>query len=137
MAAEMPILVKHCALAIYKSGYCQAKGVKKVQQALDIAVSRLTEYKFLWKNAGKVKPENIGLTAKGKAAEARHRRETGGGIKTAHWDALYTLMKLEAEEENKAGATTQQAGGSKELQRFRRLSHAARSSAQRLTKRTK
>lgn len=137
MAKQMPVLVKHCALAIYKSGYCKGVGVKKVQQALDIAISRLTQYKFLWKNAGKVKPENIQLTAKGKAAEAVHRNESGGGIKTAHWDALYTLMKFEAEEEANAGATTQESKGSRELQRFRRLSKVARSSSQQLTKRTK
>jgi len=135
MAKDMPVLVKHCALAIYKSGYCQASGVKKVQQALDIAVSRLTQYGFLWKNASALKPESIQLTAKGKAAEARHRRETDVGLKNAHWDALYNLMKHEIGEDE--GAMSQASKGASALERFKRLVKAVRASAQRLTRRTK
>lgn len=138
MPAQMPVLVKHCALAIYKSGYCSGSPVQKVQQALDIAVSRLVQYKFLWKNAGKVSPEKIKLTAKGRRAESKHRREKDGGPKTTEWDSLYKLTKDEVEEEEGAGATSQAAGSAMEeprsvleQKRRRRLAKAARSAARR------
>lgn len=133
-AKQMPVLVKHCALAIYKSGYCKGTKVERVQQALDIAVSRLIEYGFLWKNAGKVAPEKIKLTAKGMKAESRHRREKGGNVKTQAWNALYRLIQEEVQEDDGAGATSQEVGLSLEdprsartLQRRRRLAKAARS----------
>jgi len=142
--ADMPVLVKHCALAIYKSGYCSGTKVEKVQQALRIAVSRLVEYGFLWKNAGKVAPEKIKLRAKGQKAESRHRREKGGKVKTAEWDALYKLTQEEAEEDEGAGATSDDAEPvaaeryeSRPQQRRRRLAKAARSSARRMPKRVK
>ena len=99
-AKQMPVLVKHCALAIHESGYGSGTPVEKVQQALDIAIRRLIEYGFLWKNAGKVAPEKINLTAKGKKAEARHRRESDGKVKTDKWNALYKLIQEEAEEDD-------------------------------------
>jgi len=131
-ARQTPVLVKHCALAIYKSGWCTGSKVERVQQALDIAVHRLIEYKFLWKNAGKVAPEKIKLTAKGQKAEARHRREKNAKIKTDAWNALYKLIQEEAEEDDGSGGTSQEAGdvgepakGSKQKKR-RRLAHSAR-----------
>lgn len=143
-AKQMPVLVKHCALAIYKSGYCSGTEVEKVQQALDIAVSRLVQYGFLWKNAGKVTPEKIKLRAKGKKAESRHRREKDGGLKTKQWNDLYKLIQEEAEEDEGAGATSEDAEPetmepveSRPLQRRRRLAKVARSSARRKPKRVK
>lgn len=143
-AKQTPVLVKHCALAIYKSGYCKGSKVEKVQQALDIAVSRLIEYGFLWKNSGKVTPEKIKLKAKGKKAEARHRRETGAKIKTDEWNALYKLIQEEAEEDVGSGATsedaepvTAEARESRPQQKRRRLAKVARSSARRKPKRVR
>lgn len=138
---QTPVLVKHCALAIYKSGYCSGTGAKKVQQALDIAVSRLTEYGFLWKNSGKVAPEKIKLTSKGMKSEAFHRREFGAKAKTDEWNALYKLIQEEVEEEDGAGATSQAAEPvaqegrrSRKAQRRRRAAKTARSSAKRRPK---
>lgn len=143
-AKQMPVLVKHCALAIYKSGYCQGTKVGKVQQALDIAVSRLVEYGFLWKNAGKATPEKIKLKAKGQKAESRHRREKDGILKTQAWNALYKLIQEEAEEDEGSGATSDdaepvvaEAHESRKQQRRRRLAKVARSSARRKPKRVK
>jgi len=143
-AKQMPVLVKHCALAIHESGYGSGTPVEKVQQALDIAIRRLIEYGFLWKNAGKVAPEKINLTAKGKKAEARHRRESDGKVKTDKWNALYKLIQEEAEEDDGTGATTQEAGAtlaesraSRPQQRRRRLAKTARSSARRKPKRVR
>jgi hypothetical protein len=132
-AKQMPVLVKHCALAIYRSGYCTGTKVQKVVQALDIAVSRLIEYKFLWKTAGKVAPEKIKLTAKGLKAESRHRREKGGIVKTRAWNELYNLIQEEIEEDDGDGATSQEVGmdlgdprSARSLNKRRRLARAAR-----------
>jgi hypothetical protein len=143
-AKQMPVLVKHCALAIYESGYCSGSPVEKVQQALDIAIGRLIQYGFLWKNAGKVAPEKINLTTKGRKAEARHRREGDGKTKTDKWNALYKLIQEEAEEDEGAGSTSQEAKSplvepreSRPQQRRRRLAKAARSAARRKPKRVR
>jgi len=137
-AKQTPVLVKHCALAIYKSGYCTGTKVEKVQQAFDIAVSRLIEYKFLWKNAGKAAPEKIKLTSKGMKAEARHRREKDGKVKTDQWNILYKLIQEEIEEDAGAGATSQEAGdvagessSNTKQKRRRRVAKASRSAARR------
>lgn len=132
-AKQMPVLVKHCALAIYKSGYCSGSKVQMVRQALTIAVSRLIEYGFLWKNANKVAPEKIKLTTKGRKAEARHRREKDGSLKTQEWNALYQLIQEEVEEDDGAGATSQEVGldvgdarSARALNKRRRLARAAK-----------
>lgn len=143
-AKQMPVLVKHCALAIYKTDYCTGTKVERVQQSLDIAVSRLIQYGFLWKNSGKVTPERIKLKAKGKTAENRHRREKGGKAKTDEWNGLYKLIQEEAEEDEGSGATSEdavpeveEARESRPMQRRRRLAKTARASARRKPKRTK
>jgi len=143
-AKQIPVLVKHCALAIYKSGYCTGTKVERVQEALDIAVSRLIQYGFLWKNSGKVTPEKIKLKSKGKTAENRHRRETGALVKTQQWNVLYKLIQEEVEEDEGAGATSEDAVAESEeplesrtVQRRRRIAKAARSSARRKPKRVK
>lgn len=137
-AKQIPVLVKHCALAIYKSGDIAGTGAVKVQGALNVAVSRLTEYGFLWKNSGKVSPEKIKLTAKGMRAEARHRREKNAKVKTDQWNDLYRLIQEEAEEDVGAGATSQESGsGSAEphevrsQQQRRRQAKTARSASPR------
>jgi len=141
-AKQMPVLVKHCALAIYKSGYCSGTQVQRVQQALDIAVRRLIEYGFLWKDSGKVAPEKIKLKAKGQKAESRHRREKGAILKTQEWNALYKLIQEEAEEDEGAGSTSQEAEAvmldareGRRQQARRRQAKVARSSATRRPKR--
>ena len=100
MAADgIPVLVKHVALAVYKSGDVKGSNtLEKVLGAFDIARHRLTEYGFLKKGSEKGDPSKIKLTAKGHKAESKHRREVGGQVKTKEWDKLYSLI-AEAEEE--------------------------------------
>ena len=143
----IPVLVKHCALAIYKSGYCKGTKVEQVQESFDIAVSRLMEYGCLWKDAwkmSKVDPAKIKLTGKGKKSEAKHQREGDKGAKTKEWDALYKLIQEEVEEDDSDGATSQDAVPaadepleSREMQQRRRLAQNARRSAQRKPKRVR
>lgn len=128
-AKQMPVLVKHVALAIYKSGDVIGDGVTKVQGALNIAVSRLIEYGFLWKNSGKVSPEKIKLTAKGMRAESRHRREKGGKLKTDQWNDLYQLIQEEAEEDVGTGAASQESGSVTEAPHEVRSTQARRKRA--------
>jgi hypothetical protein len=143
----IPVLVKHCALSIYKSGYCKGTKVEQVQESFDIAVSRLIEYGFLWKNAwkvSKVDPSKIKLTAKGKRAEHRHQREGDKGAKTKEWNALYKLIQEDVEEDDSDGATSQDAVPaadepleSRTMQQRRRLAQNARRSARRRPKRVR
>lgn len=140
----MPILVKHCALAIYKDTYLRSHGPGRVQDALNIAVSRLMEYGFLWRNAGKVTPDKIKLTGKGMKAESRHQRERGGKAKTKEWDGLYRLIQEEVSEDDGSGATSTDAGSSmlenresRSQQRRVRLAKASRSAPRRNPKRVK
>lgn len=144
-AKQMPVLVKHCALAIYKSGDIAGVGVEKVQGALNVAVSRLMEYGFLWKNSGKVSPEKIKLTAKGMRAESRHRREKDAKLKTDQWNDLYKLIQEEAEEDVGTGAVSQESGTVSQAQsevqtqqqRRRRAKTARSASPRRRPKRVK
>lgn len=140
----IPILVRHCALAIYKSGYCTGTKVEQVQEAFDIAVSRLMKYGFLWKNAwtvSKADPSKIKLTAKGKKAENRHQREGDKGAKTKEWNVLYKLIQEEVEEEKDEGAMeppiAEGPGESKAMARRMRLAQNARRSARRKPKRAR
>jgi hypothetical protein len=105
-ASDLPVLVKHCALAIYKSGDVRGSGIEKTLGALDIARHRLTEYGFLKSGSEAGEPSKIRLTAKGLKAEARHLREVGSRPKTRAWDKLYRLTMVAEEEEAADGAMT-------------------------------
>lgn len=138
----IPVLVKHCALAIYKDSYLTSHGAGRVQDAFNIAVSRLMEYGFLWRNSGRVAPDKIKLTGKGMKAESRHQRERGGKAKTKEWDGLYRLIQEEVAEDEGSGAMSQDAGSSmmenresRAQQKRRRLAKAARSAPRRNPKR--
>lgn len=98
--ADIPILVKHVALAVYKSGDLKGNKFQKVLAAFDIARSRLVEYGFLTKTSNLGGPDNIKLTGKGHKREAYHRHEGGlGKVKTRHWDDLYALIQEAVEEQ--------------------------------------
>jgi hypothetical protein len=145
--------VKHCALAVYKSGDVKGSILQKVYQSMLIARSRLTEYGFLKKGSEKGGIETIKLTGKGLRREAEHQREKGGVEKTALWDQLYTLLEAASPEEGlKAaeieGAEEKSATESvapkpvavdpravREAQRLHRLAKAAKSAAKPRAKR--
>jgi hypothetical protein len=98
---DVPWLVRHCALAIYKDGYVQGSQIRRVLHSFNIARGRLVEYGFLKQGSEKGGPENIKLTRRGVRREARHRREMDGSTKTAQWDKLYSLIQegIELDEE--------------------------------------
>jgi hypothetical protein len=130
----IPVLVKHCALAIYKSKYAQGSKIQQIQQSFDIARSRLVEYGFLKKGSETGSPEDIKLTGKGHHRESKHRREVGGKKKTKAWDDLYALIQEEVEEEpgdESADEEVSPFGGNKRAiraqQKKKRLAKAARS----------
>jgi len=138
-AKQTPVLVKHCALAIHKSGYCSGQGATKAQQALDIAISRLIQYGFLWKGADQGEPEQIKLTTKGRKAERRHRRESGAKAKTDEWNALYGLIQEDTDEgeDSESQDAEPKKPGESLAQRRRRQTKAKVVSARRAPKRAK
>jgi hypothetical protein len=151
----IPILVKHCALAIYKSGDVKGSILQKVYQSLLIARSRLTEYGYLKKGSEKGGVETIKLTGKGQRRESFHQREKGGVEKTALWDQLYLLLEgathgevlkaaeiaTEDEKPVDASATPQPVAvnprDARKVQRLHRLAKAAKSAAKPRAKRAR
>lgn len=103
----IPVIVKHCTIAIYRTGKIQATSRKdRFTQCLKIARSRLAQYGFVILNGDNV-TDAIGLTGKGRRGEAKHQSE--GRSKTVLFDTLYDLFDLEgtkakAKEESKKAA---------------------------------
>ena len=92
--ARIPIIVKHCALAIFKKGGIDGGTTKeKFQSAWNIARARLTEYGYLGSGSEKGSVDNIRLTGKGRARETFHLREAGGNVKNMQFDKLYKLLQ--------------------------------------------
>jgi len=110
-SGDIPILVRHVALAIYKSGDVRgASTLEKAIGAFDIARHRLTEYGFLRKGSEKGKPSKIKMTVKGHKADAKHRSEVGSKTKTKEWDKLYSLISEAEEEPVDSGAMNEVSG---------------------------
>ena len=142
--ADIPVLVKHVALALFKSGDVQGiNKIQKIQASLEIARSRLVEYGFLTKTSTQGGPENIKLTGKGHKREAYHRHEGGKGAqKTKEWNALYVVIQ-EGEEEQPGDGEMDEAGtpvspprATRKVETKRRHAKAAKS-APRPKRRTK
>lgn len=106
---DIPILVKHMALAIFKSGSLTGTVFDKATSAFNIARHRLVEYGFLTKGSELGPPENIKLTGKGHKGEAKHRRESDARKKVKEWDKLYSLISEAEEEEPDEGAMSPEA----------------------------
>lgn len=105
---DIPVLVKHCALAIFKSGDVKGSVMDKTLGAFDIARHRLTEYGFLKKGSEVGDPSKIKLTSKGFQAESKHQREGAAGkAKTREWDKLYRVISEAEEESTDDGAMNQ------------------------------
>lgn len=86
------MVVKHCALAIFKSDKSlQGTPKARFQSALNIALARLTEYGFLTEGSDKRPPDQAGLTAKGRTRDRLHARE--GPAKGKEFDQLYKLIE--------------------------------------------
>jgi len=98
--ADIPILVKHCALAIYEDGYVKGSKIHRVLHSFNIARGRLTEYGFLKAGSDAGPAANIELTAKGLKSESKHKRELGSKHATKKWDRLYALLEETTEEQD-------------------------------------
>ena len=89
---DIPVLVKHVALAIYESGDVHGEKFKKIVTSLQIARGRLVEYGFLQPGSEHGPPDNIRMTVKGVRRNLKHVMESGGKKKTHRWDRLYALI---------------------------------------------
>jgi hypothetical protein len=99
----VPALVKHMTLAVYENKFGGSKvnqrdetthgkappGAKNFKEAFAIARSRLVTYKHLTPGSLNGPIGKINLTSSGRLLDNNHRREAGGGKKTARFDALY------------------------------------------------
>lgn len=104
--ADIPVIVKHCALAVFRTGDMAGTKLEQLRGAFAVARSRLTQYGFLMEGSQKGGTEAIKLTAKGHKREAVHKREKFGHIKTIIWDLLYTLIQEDVEDEGETEAET-------------------------------
>lgn len=90
-------MVRHCALAIYESGYGTGSKEQRFWHSLDVARWRLVEYGYLRKGSQYGPPSNITLTGHGKSRETWHMRETGGSRKNRKFKYLYALIETAVE----------------------------------------
>lgn len=90
--ALIPIILKHCVLAIFKSGDLRGKAVERFEQAWKIGRSQLTKYGYLSEGSEEGPVLMIRLTGKGKRREQDHARERGGSRKTSEFDKLYKTL---------------------------------------------
>ena len=91
---DIPVLVKHVALAIYREGGLHAAWRPKLRMALDIARSRLVEYGLLMEGSQNGDVENIRLTAKGQKRDREHRRENDAHRKSREFDRLFAHIEI-------------------------------------------
>lgn len=105
---RVPILVKHCTVAIFKEG----KGIQgstkpeRFKSSLAVARFRLVEYGYLMKGSDKGDANDIRLTAKGRVKEVAHTRERGGRGKNTLFDKMYKWIEDEKLRKLKSGRDT-------------------------------
>lgn len=99
-AADVPHLVKHNTLAIWRDGKIGGGKRERFVSAWNIARARLVEYGFLVSGSEKGKSEDIRLTSKGAAREAFHAREPGGKTKSMLFDQMFRWIELGEEEKD-------------------------------------
>jgi hypothetical protein len=92
--AEVPHLVKHNTIAIWRDGGIAGGTKERFVSAWKIARSRLVEYGFLAKGSEHGKARNIKLTAKGVARDRVHAREADGKAKSALFDAMFRWIEV-------------------------------------------
>ena len=102
-AADFPHLVKHMTLAIYKRDYLHGSKERKFAAALEIALSRLVEWKYLTPKSHHDAPKGIHMTPKGVKREILHRMESPG--KSLKFDKLYGLIESGMEVPDVQGTT--------------------------------
>jgi hypothetical protein len=105
-AGDVPHLVKHNTLAIWRDGKISGGKREKFVSAWNIARARLVEYGFLVRGSESGKSEDIRLTSKGVAREAFHAREPGGKTKSMLFDQMFRWIEV-GEEDKEPGANPQ------------------------------
>lgn len=91
---QIPALVKHTVLAIYKEGGLHYPWRERFRRAMDIARSRLVEYGYLREGSQEGPVENIVLTAKGMRQDFQHRHEHDGHRKNRTFDRYYEHIEI-------------------------------------------
>jgi hypothetical protein len=104
-ASDIPVLVKHMALAIYEKEYVKGSKITRIVHSMNIARGRLVEYGFLYPGSEHGPPSNIRLTLKGHKQNNKHIRELASKWTTAKWDKLYKMIS-EGIEEDEEGSDT-------------------------------
>ena len=98
-ASDVPDLVKHTTLAIWKHGGLSGQGAQeRFVSAWNIARSRLVEYGYLQAGSEVEGIPKIKLTPKGVIRESLHRREPGGGLKSLAFDKMYSYLEMATDE---------------------------------------
>lgn len=85
MPDEIPSLLKHAVLAVYKSPYTKGRGSTRFWNAVDIVKAHFSKHKYI------VSEDDIRLTAKGKRRNQHHATERGGKRKDKEFDQLYAM----------------------------------------------
>lgn len=96
-ADDIPVLLKHVSLAIYKNGYGSGSKEQRFWHCFDAARWRLVEWGYLAKGSQKGPVTDMRLTAKGRVKNAEHMREPGRAAKAALFLELYERIITEVE----------------------------------------
>jgi hypothetical protein len=92
---DYPQLFKHMALAIFRGKTLSGSAKKKFNDALEIALSRLTEYKLIQSSSSLAR---ISLTGRGRQFETKHAREGKAASKSRLFDEYYKQFTAKQEE---------------------------------------
>lgn len=109
-ALVLPDLLKHMALAIYNKGYVRGTRVQQLVESLNIARGQLAAWGYLTAGSAKGSLTKIKLTGKGIARSVKHRKEKGGLVKSAIFDAMYAPVIEAYEQKQKQESETLPAG---------------------------
>lgn len=93
-AAEVPHLVKHNTIAIWRDGGISGGNKERFVSAWNIARARLVQYGFLAKGSEAGKARDIKLTSKGAARNRVHAREADGKAKSALFDEMFRWVEV-------------------------------------------
>lgn len=93
---NIPAILKHMTVAIFKSSYVPGTGSVKFLNAFNVARANLSRYGYL--SGGEEGPiSNIGLTGAGKGEEAKKLAQPRGAEKRAFFDGLFLQWLKDSE----------------------------------------
>lgn len=93
-AVNVPHLVKHTTLAIWRDGGISGGNRERFISAWNIARARLTQYGYLASGSDTGKAVDIKLTSKGVARDREHARESDGRAKSALFDSMFKWIEV-------------------------------------------